>query len=99
MPDGVVYGAWIDYDAQEALRVLRFDPSQPNASLERLPQWYLPNAGPRVQGGSRVTVQEDGALRQSAELDGAPVAGDDRAEAVEARRVGREHRHPRLGLA
>jgi hypothetical protein len=50
MPDGTVYGAWVDFDENEALRVLRFDPNQSNPHLERLPQWYLPEAGPRVQG-------------------------------------------------
>ncbi|CAN5444772.1 hypothetical protein BH10PLA1_BH10PLA1_04290 [soil metagenome] len=63
--NGVVYGAWVDFDAQEALRILRFDPDKPNAFLERLPQWYLPSAGPRVQGNRGIDqwlVHSDGTI-------------------------------------
>ncbi len=63
--NGVVYGAWIDFDEQEALRVLRFDPNKPNAALERLSNWYLPAAGPRVQGNRGIDqwlVHSDGTV-------------------------------------
>jgi|ERR1051325_3846785 hypothetical protein len=47
-PDGVVYGAWIDFDLENKLRVLRFDPRK--GYLERLKAVYLDDPGPRVQG-------------------------------------------------
>ncbi len=47
-PDGIVYGAWIDFDGEEKLRVMRFDPKK--GFVERLPAAYLDSAGPRVQG-------------------------------------------------
>jgi hypothetical protein len=63
--NGVMYAAWIDYDAKEALRVLRYDPGKPNAILERLSNEYLPAAGPRVQGNRGIDqwlVHSDGTV-------------------------------------
>jgi hypothetical protein len=48
LPDGVVFGAWIDFDLANKLRVLRFDPRK--GYLERLKAVYLDDPGPRVQG-------------------------------------------------
>jgi hypothetical protein len=48
LPDGVVFGAWIDVDLANKLRVLRFDPHK--GYLERLKSVYLDDPGPRVQG-------------------------------------------------
>ena len=62
-PDGVVYGAWIDYDNEESLRIARFNPAR--GHLERLWESYLPQAGPRVQGNRGVDqwlVHSDGAV-------------------------------------
>ena len=46
--NGIVYGAWIDNEIKEKLRVLRFDPAK--GYLERLPNIFLDDPGPRVQG-------------------------------------------------
>lgn len=51
-PDGVVYGAWIDVDLGNKLRVLRYDPAK--GFLERLPAVFLDDPGPRVQGNRGV---------------------------------------------
>ncbi len=47
-PDGVLWGAWTDRDQRGKLRVLRYDPAK--GYLERLPQAFLDDPGPRVQG-------------------------------------------------
>lgn len=47
-PAGIVYGAWIDFDLKNKLRVLRFDPAK--GYLERLSATYLDDPGPRIQG-------------------------------------------------
>ena len=47
-PDGVVWGAWIDSDCQEKLRVLRYDPAR--GHLERLSVTYLDDPVPRHHG-------------------------------------------------
>ena len=47
-PDGLVFGAWIDMDFDNKLRVLRYDPAK--GFLERLDDVYLDDPGPRVQG-------------------------------------------------
>ena len=47
-PTGIVYGAWIDFEAKEKLRIMRFDPQK--GFLERLKTAYLEDAGPKVQG-------------------------------------------------
>ena len=46
--NGIVYGAWIDTNIEEKLRVLRFDPAK--GYLERLSAIFLDDPGPRVQG-------------------------------------------------
>jgi hypothetical protein len=50
--NGVVYGAWIDFDLQNKLRILRFDPKK--GFLERLNAVYLDDPGPRVQGNKGI---------------------------------------------
>ncbi len=50
--DGVVYGAWIDMDRGDKLRVLRYDPAK--GFVERLPNVLLDDPGPRVQGNRGV---------------------------------------------
>ncbi|MBA4386980.1 MAG: hypothetical protein C0404_03300 [Verrucomicrobia bacterium] len=47
-PAGVVFGAWIDMDFEDKLRVMRYDPAK--GFLERLDDVYLDDTGPRVQG-------------------------------------------------
>lgn len=49
---GIVYGAWIDFDLENKLRVLRFDPKK--SFLERLNAVYLDDPGPRVQGNKGI---------------------------------------------
>lgn len=46
--NGIVYGAWIDFDLQNKLRLLRFDPTK--GYLERLESVLLNDPGERVQG-------------------------------------------------
>lgn len=46
--NGIVYGAWIDFDIKNKLRILRFDPKK--GYLERLEAVYLDDPGERVQG-------------------------------------------------
>lgn len=49
---GIVYGAWIDFDLENKLRVLRFDPKK--GFVERLNAIYLDDPGPRVQGNKGI---------------------------------------------
>ena len=50
--NGIVYGAWIDTNIEEKLRVLRFDPAK--GYLERLSSILLDDPGPRVQGNKGI---------------------------------------------
>lgn len=71
MCDGSVYGAWIDFDAAEALRIMRFDPAK--GYVERLWSEYLDDAGPRVQGNRGIDawlVHSTGAVFFGAAGDG-----------------------------
>ncbi|PCJ57283.1 MAG: hypothetical protein COA79_16390 [Planctomycetota bacterium] len=50
--DGIVYGAWIDFDLEAKLRVLRFDPKK--GFVERLNNVLLNDPGERVQGNKGI---------------------------------------------
>ena len=61
--NGIVYGAWIDMDMKNKLRVLRFDPAK--GFLERLEAVYLDDPGERVQGNRGIDqwlVHSSGAI-------------------------------------
>ncbi len=61
--NSIVYGAWIDFDMGNKLRILRFDPKK--GFLERLNAVYLDDPGPRVQGNKGIDqwiVHSSGAI-------------------------------------
>jgi len=86
-PDGVVYGAWIDTDCREALRVMRFDPDK--GFMEHLAAMYLEDPGPRCQGNLGVDqwlVHSSG--RMFVGIAGTGILYEFDREALSLRRIG-----------
>lgn len=83
-PGGIVYGAWIDTDREEKLRVLRYDPAK--GFVERLRDAYLDDPGPRVQGNRGIDqwwVHSSGAVYVGMAGDGQLYRFDPQALALE----------------